>query len=181
MGLISYVFVIRGLAHTHEVVQADLTPVGQTRGSRRAACVPMKGSSSKSHGHRHDVLVDAQGHGRLEMAQDHSHALVRTTRRATRSTYEVGPPEGLLIARVPVYGKLRFVDNERMEKEKGINVGDEWTYRSYIDGGTLAAAIWTFDDVRPEDVSRPASDRDDPGRLPHVQGQHRGGTCPGAF
>ena len=27
----------------------------------------------------------------------------------------------------------------------GVNVGHEWAYRSYIEGGTLAAAIWTFD------------------------------------
>jgi ABC-type transport system involved in multi-copper enzyme maturation permease subunit len=149
MGLVSYLFVNRGLAHTHEVVQADLTPVGQAQ-APSGGMVPMKGSSSKSHGHRHDVLVDAQGRGRLEMAQDHTHALVRTT-SGDEIAYEVGPPEGLLIARVPVYGKLRFVDRERVEKEKGINVGDEWAYRSYIDGGTLAAAIWTFDDIRPED------------------------------
>ena len=45
---------------------------------------------------------------------------------------------------MPVYGKLSFRDRAGQPAEKGINVGDEWTYRSYIEGGTLAAAVWTF-------------------------------------
>jgi hypothetical protein len=65
----------------------------------------------------------------------------------SRAVVETGPPEGLLVARVPVYGKLRFMDRTGQVTDKGINVGEEWNYRSYIDGGTLAAAIWTFDDV----------------------------------
>jgi hypothetical protein len=30
---------------------------------------------------------------------------------------------------------------------KGVNVGDEWAYRSFIEGGTLAAAVWEFDGI----------------------------------
>jgi hypothetical protein len=48
---------------------------------------------------------------------------------------------------VPLYGKLRFLDRKGEPAEKGVNTGDEWTYRSYVEGGTLAAAIWTFDGV----------------------------------
>jgi len=29
-------------------------------------------------------------------------------------------------------------------------VGDEWAYRSYIEGGTLAACVWTFDGITEE-------------------------------
>ena len=58
--------------------------------------------------------------------------------------YTLGPPKGLFQARVPVYGKLAFTDDTGKPKEKGINVGDEWTYRSFIRGQTHASAIWTF-------------------------------------
>ena len=54
------------------------------------------------------------------------------------------------MARVPVYGKLTFRDRTGQPTEKGINVGDEWTYRSFIEGGTLAAAVWTFEGITAE-------------------------------
>jgi len=54
-----------------------------------------------------------------------------------------------LIARVPVYGKLRFLDRRGLEAREGLNVGDEWTYRSYIAGGTPAAAVWSFEGITP--------------------------------
>ncbi|MCA9079737.1 MAG: hypothetical protein KDA58_04220 [Planctomycetaceae bacterium] len=49
-----------------------------------------------------------------------------------------------LIARVPVYGNLKFLTAQGAEAEKGINVGDPWDYRSYIEGQTKARAIWKF-------------------------------------
>ncbi|MEX2186406.1 MAG: Ig-like domain-containing protein, partial [Pirellulales bacterium] len=63
------------------------------------------------------------------------------------SLYDVGSPEDLLRARVPTYGKLRFADKDGRERDRGISVGSEWDYRSYVEGGTQAAGIWTFDDV----------------------------------
>ena len=73
------------------------------------------------------------------MEQGHTaHADVR--RDGDKATYQLGPAEGMLVARVPVYGKLAFRDRTGKPAEKGINVGDEWTYRSFIEGGTLAAA-----------------------------------------
>ena len=50
-------------------------------------------------------------------------------------------------ARVPVLGKLRFKDPKGADIAKGISVGNEWAYRSYIEGGSLAAAIWTFEGI----------------------------------
>jgi hypothetical protein len=58
-----------------------------------------------------------------------------------------------------VYGSLLFLgregepsyDQNDPDKSIGINVGDIWTFRSYIEGGTKAAAIWTFKDL---DVDR---------------------------
>lgn len=54
---------------------------------------------------------------------------------------------GQLKARVPVYGKLTFRDRGGKPAEKGINVGNEWTYHSYIEGGSPAAGIWKFSGV----------------------------------
>ena len=56
----------------------------------------------------------------------------------------------MLVARVPVYGKLPSETAAGKPAEKGINVGDEWTYRSYIEGGTLAACVWTFEGITEE-------------------------------
>ncbi|MEE2705429.1 MAG: PDZ domain-containing protein [Planctomycetota bacterium] len=61
--------------------------------------------------------------------------------------YEVGPPEGMLLARTPHYGDLRFLDPYGKPRERGISVGDLYSYRSYIAGRTRAAAIWTFDEL----------------------------------
>ncbi len=63
------------------------------------------------------------------------------------SVYDVGSPEDLLRARVPTYGTLRFLDKDGQERSRGISVGSEWDYRSYVEGATQAAGIWTFDGV----------------------------------
>lgn len=49
-----------------------------------------------------------------------------------------------LVARVPVYGTISFIDNEGKKVEKGVNVGDENEFRSFIEGNTKARAIWDF-------------------------------------
>jgi hypothetical protein len=54
-----------------------------------------------------------------------------------------------LLAKVPIYGKLRFYDRTG-RPGKGISVGKEWTYRRYIEGGSLAAAVWTFEGISAE-------------------------------
>jgi hypothetical protein len=52
---------------------------------------------------------------------------------------------GQLVCKVPIYGKLSFLDRQGNPASSGINVGDVWTFRSYIEGSTKAAAIWDFD------------------------------------
>ena len=52
--------------------------------------------------------------------------------------------QGLLSCRVPVYGSLTFLDRAGTPAAKGINTGDLWEFRSYIEGATAARAIWTF-------------------------------------
>lgn len=50
-----------------------------------------------------------------------------------------------LTARVPVYGKLAFLDRVGNSSQAGVNVGDVWDYRSYIEGNTNARAVWDFE------------------------------------
>ena len=90
----------------------------------------------------------------------HKHRIVarRTGDDGATASYAVGPAEGMFLARVPQYGSLRFRDSKGDPKdprtwtfnEQGINVGKIFSYRSYIRGNTLAAAIWTFDGLTPE-------------------------------
>ena len=75
---------------------------------------------------------------------DHTHLVASTPddNRAGCSSSEGGR---MLSARVPILGPLRFLDSAGNPGE-GTNVGYEWAYRRYIEGGTLAAAIWRFED-----------------------------------
>lgn len=143
MGLISYAFVVRGLAHTHQIDTATLRPLGdpvpQPDGSAKSL---QQGWTTKVHGHRHRVFIDLQGQARLDMEQGHTH--VARAVPGEEGSFVLGGPEGLLTARVPKYGSLVFRNRQGFDEVKGISVGDEWTYRSYIEGGSEAAAIWTF-------------------------------------
>ena len=55
-----------------------------------------------------------------------------------------------MIARVPVRGQLSWTDREGSPADKGVNTGDLWEFRSYIEGNTKASAIWVFDNVTPQ-------------------------------
>ncbi len=57
------------------------------------------------------------------------------------------PTRESLTARVPVYGELSWLNKEGNEALQGDNVGDMWTFRSYIAGNTNARAIWDFDGI----------------------------------
>ncbi|MEM1061339.1 MAG: hypothetical protein AAGJ97_03310 [Planctomycetota bacterium] len=54
-------------------------------------------------------------------------------------------PDARLVSRVPVFGDLRFRGSRGEPMNQGINVGDIWTYRSYVTGQTQARAIFTFE------------------------------------
>ncbi|NUQ61752.1 MAG: hypothetical protein HUU20_04640 [Pirellulales bacterium] len=148
MGLTSYVFVVRGLSHTHTLGDDDLAAVSQTA-AEVGGKVTQTGQTSRVHSHRHKVTIEPSGYHEVDSANGHSHELQIDTSRGA-PVYHLGPPQGALLARVPVYGKLRFRDREGADTEKGINVGDEWFYRSYIQGGSPASAIWTFTGITPE-------------------------------
>lgn len=64
-----------------------------------------------------------------------------------------------LIGRVPIYGDMSFSnrqgnrssitldDNDADERTAGINVGDIWEYRSYIEGGTKSRTFYDFKNI----------------------------------
>lgn len=151
MGGIGYYFVWQGLSHTHTVTAAELADVPLIPGEENP--IVQKGRTEQEHGHRHDIVVYQDGTIKISDAPGHYHT---ATRREVgdQVVYEIGTPEEILKARIPVYGELTYLNREGEETEEGINVGKEWTYRSCIDGGTKAAAIWNFKGITPERFPR---------------------------
>jgi hypothetical protein len=147
MGIVSYFFVMRGLAHSHEIAAESLQEIPATSAGK--ASPGRRGETTLDRYHRHTVEIDGDGKGQTNFVAGHRHSVTVVGEGADEKII-LGPPEGMLIARAPIFGKLRILDRKG-EVGKGINVGDEWEYRGYIEGGnTRAAAIWTFDNVTPE-------------------------------
>lgn len=149
MGVVSYGFVVRSQGHTHTLSAEDLQTIP---GNYPDGVSPaMEGKTSLSREHRHDVFVEQGGEAvHLAVRNDHTHAVtIRTTPDGKRH-YLLSSPTEMFTARVPKYGSLRFRDVMGLDTEKGVNVGDEWQYRSFIAGGTKAACIWLFNDITPE-------------------------------
>ncbi|MBM3998597.1 MAG: ABC transporter permease [Planctomycetes bacterium] len=150
MGIVSYGFVVRNLSHNHTLdadpaeIEASLAKDGVWEGE----------TSPDAKGlHRHPIRIDRRrldegGDITTELERGHWH-VVRRTGEGAAARYAIGPPEGQLQARVPVYGKLSFLSRTGTAGD-GVNVGSEWGYRKYIEGGTLASAVWTFENITPE-------------------------------
>jgi len=166
MGLASYVFVVRGLRHTHLEV-ADV---------RELSDGTLQGETDYVRNHRHTFTInpndsgnDAPMQGLTDMVRGHRHVVTRSV----DGEFTIGPPTGAFRARVPSYGVVQFYGRRGEPKEEGIDIGDERTdeggYGSagiarviglaqgsrkfrhgYIEGGTLAAAEYTFDGVTPD-------------------------------
>jgi hypothetical protein len=148
MGLISYVFVVRGLAHTHELTADNLRPAEGSAAGQPPTLTGRSGYDQRKT-HNHVVTINPSGVIRVEAEQGHAHTIT-AEKYGDKTVYKVGPEEGMLMARVPIYGKLSFRDRAGQPAEKGVSVGKEWTYRSYIEGGGLAAIVWTFQGITPE-------------------------------
>jgi hypothetical protein len=146
MGLAGWGFVVRSVQHTHALEAGWLREVRDEEG----VLVGLEGRTGPARGHRHFVTLDAAGGGLAETFQGHRHQ-IKPRETAAGTVYDVGPPEGMLEARRPLRGTLRFLDREGRPAAKGISVGQEWAYRQYIEGGSGAAAIWTFAGIREQD------------------------------
>ncbi len=118
--------------------KTSTTPSGKVVGK--------KGRTTTNLQHSHEIEIYPDGSGEARSTNEHEHSLA-SKERGGETVYDVSGPQGLLRARVPYYGKLRFLDRKGVDVPKGISVGSEWTYRSFIEGGTPAAAIWTFSDI----------------------------------
>jgi ABC-type transport system involved in multi-copper enzyme maturation permease subunit len=144
MGLVSYTFVVRALDHTHELTDKDLQAVEASSGSETR-----QGRTSKNRGHFHAVTDLGNGQVTTDDRQGHWHP-VTVEERNGRPVYRVGAPQGQFHARVPVYGELSFRDKSGSPKAKGTDVGKIWSYRSYVEGGSLEAAVWKFQGLTPD-------------------------------
>ena len=138
MGFFSYIFVVRSLDHRHSVEDGSLSRIYESDGT----VIGQEGRTSLGGHHRHTVEINTDGLGETALNNGHFHLV-----DPEGDGYQVGAPEGFIRARVPRWGKLQFLDRKGEPKARGISVGTEWTYRTFIDGGTRASAIWTFTDV----------------------------------
>ncbi len=172
MGLASYLFVTRGIRHTH----TEVTDVVETKPGY------FEGETDYVRYHKHtfsltpppedfrqpdsDRLVTAVG--LTNFVRGHQHVV----RRYDDGEFVIGPPIRAFRSRVPSYGEIQFYDRSGNRKEEGIDVGAERLaggYRSagisrlvgltkdsrriqhgYIEGGTLGMAEFTFNNVTPQ-------------------------------
>ncbi|MEM9589170.1 MAG: ABC transporter permease, partial [Planctomycetota bacterium] len=147
-----------GLRHSHN----EVTEVKQLEDGR------YEGESDYVQFHRHTFTLDEDGRGLTDVVRGHQHVVTRND----SGEFEIGSAVGALRARIPQYGEIQFLDRSGNIDEKGVNVGDEQLpggYSSagisrliglsggarkmthgYVEGGTLGAAIFTFENITPE-------------------------------
>jgi ABC-type transport system involved in multi-copper enzyme maturation permease subunit len=142
MALFSAIFVYRMLDHTHAVDLASLENVYDSDSKE----IGKKGRTTVNQFHSHDIEIYPNGTGLAATTNDHEH-MISSRERGGETVYDVSRPRGMLRARVPQYGKVHFLDRKGNRVTKGISVGAEWTYRSFIEGGSQMAAIWTFSGI----------------------------------
>ncbi len=151
MAVCSYFFVANTLKHAHVLNDAeDLAYVTDADPSTLdPTAVVARGYTRLANGHKHEVEKYADGSIRVFEENKHAHD-VESSLVGDSVRYKVGPAQGALQAKVPLYGKIKFRSEDQFERERGINVGEEWEYRSYVAGATDEAVIWTFDRVTPQ-------------------------------
>ncbi|TWU58807.1 hypothetical protein Poly51_15870 [Rubripirellula tenax] len=160
MGLASYLFVTRGLRHTHqEVIDVEELSNGRLIGETDYV---------RNHKHTFSIEPDADGEGLTDTVRGHQHVVTRKS----DGSFAIGPPNGALRARIPSYGDIQFYDRSGEAKDAGIDVGNERlaggygssgvsrliglsrgtrkAEHGYVEGGTLGAAEYTFYQVTPE-------------------------------
>ncbi|PQO30919.1 ABC transporter permease [Bremerella cremea] len=139
MAVLSYVFLMQGLQHTHYINANDL--VAGENGT-------LIGETTESEGHKHTVTIYPEGDGETDRVHEHRHSIVTNEGAGPEEKYVVQGPSDMFQARVRHIGSVRFLDRSgKNTSEKGINVGKEWEYFSYIEGGTFGAAVFTFEDI----------------------------------
>lgn len=139
MAVGSWFFVNGSLAHTHTIDKQSLTTLRDADGGT----LGQEGETSVDAFHKHPIDLNAEGDGLALAAHGHTHALSGAAGDVT-----VGEAQEYLRARVPKRGKIQFYNQQGVPVSKGISVGNEWAYRSFIQGASQAAAVWTFEGVK---------------------------------
>src|SRR3954447_14760024 len=142
MALCSAGFVWRMLEHSHSVKIDSLENIYAADGK----VLGKKGRTTTNQQHSHELEIYPDGSGVAKSTNEHEHEIT-STEQGGETTYHVSGPRGLLRAHVPYYGKVDFLDRKGNLVTRGISVGNEWTYRSFIEGGSPMAAIWTFSGI----------------------------------
>ena len=138
MAACSWVFVTGSLTHTHA---ADLETIERVEGSSGES-LGQRGATTYDQHHKHTFTVGSERFGSTDPAHEHTHAV-----EPLGDGLQVLPAEDYLRARTPQFGKIGFLDRNGVAAARGISVGNEWAYRSFIQGASQAAAIWTFEGV----------------------------------
>lgn len=153
MTVLSYLFVAQSLNHHHIIIDGDdVTTVVSEVANAAPTTVIARGTTRIQNGHKHEIEVYANGEIHVSQANGHTHKVTRkeveqSDSGAQRFRYSVEEQSGTLQAKVPIYGKMKFRNAEDFEKAKGINVGEEWEYRSYVAGASAEAIVWSFDNI----------------------------------
>jgi hypothetical protein len=114
MGLVGWAFVVRSVRHGH----TPWRPMSSRSRPRTAPITGSEGRTSLDRGHRHRVELGADGTGAPTPCRGIAMPFAPSRRTAERPT-KVGPPEGLLEARKPLRGRLRFLDREGRPEHEG--------------------------------------------------------------
>jgi hypothetical protein len=162
MGICSYLFVTQSLSHTHEVDKDSIklvdAPGGNANSKEIQGTLFAVASGPKSNkGHRHTFVIPAGSNvGKTTETQDgtgdrlttgHDH-IVTVTRDANGNPtdFQVQSTDALL-ARVPIFGTLGFLDRTGAPADEGISVGKESVRRSWIEGDSPSEAQWEFSGI----------------------------------
>ena len=161
MGLASFVFVTRGIDHTHQkVVDATTLSDGTIQGETDYV---------RNHKHTFTIDPDSGGQGLTDVVRGHRHVVTQKG----EGEFTIGAPQGALVARIPSYGEIEFYNRRGELNDEGIDVGNERydlggygssgvsrvlgiakgsrkARHGYIEGGTLGSAQFTFSNVTPE-------------------------------
>ena len=172
MGLCSYLFVTRGIRHTHlEVVDVEEVRPGEFEGET---------DHVRGHHHRFTLLPPPEDYrqpasgrqvvaiGLTNRVRGHQHVV----KRYDDGDFVIEEAINAFRARVPSYGEIQFFDRNGEPKNAGIDIGAERVNKGYsslglarvigvakekqriqhgyVEGGTLCMAEFTFSNVTPE-------------------------------
>jgi ABC-type amino acid transport system permease subunit len=99
MGVVSYFFILRHLSHSHEMDSITAVRVDDSKDPKPGAGgVVATAETTRNNHHRHTFSILSDG--TTDIKRDHWHE-VKVQGKGESATYELGPPEGQLQARLP--------------------------------------------------------------------------------